>query len=59
LTITKSHVQCIHLLEDHVTTILSMDLLHLLDYHMTDVNVCYMSEINVKVMDFIISNTSN
>lgn len=54
LTIIKSHVQCIHLLIHHINTVLSMGILHLFDYHMTDVNICYMSEINVKTMDFII-----
>ena len=48
LTITKRHIQGIHLLINHITAILSMNILHLPDYNMTDVNVCYMSETNVK-----------
>lgn len=55
LTVIKSHVQCIHLLIDHISAILSMRILHLPDYYMADVNVCYVSETNVKTMDFIIS----
>lgn len=50
LTVTKCHIQGIHLLINHITAILSMNILHLLDYNMTDVNICYMSEINIKNM---------
>jgi hypothetical protein len=33
---------------DHARAILSKGILHLSYYYMTDVNVCYTSEINVK-----------